>query len=92
MRIQGDEWKSVLSKHLSPKEKESLTQSLNVEDGDLLLIVAGMRLHYEVHNQFRSPLQSLHCIGTSPTFLCKFTATEKNACHSKRSIQFYVGC
>ena len=40
VRVQS-EWKSPLSKHLSQTEKDQIAATLNVENGDLLLVTAG---------------------------------------------------
>ncbi|WP_174583261.1 aspartate--tRNA ligase [Candidatus Methylacidithermus pantelleriae] len=40
VKVEGKEWKSPIARHLTEKEKEALSQRLEVEPGDLLLFSA----------------------------------------------------
>ena len=44
IRVQNGDWKSPIAKHLSDIEKKNITEKMNVEDGDLLVISVGPQL------------------------------------------------
>ncbi|KAN0008704.1 hypothetical protein ACTFIU_009433 [Dictyostelium citrinum] len=43
----NNEWKSMLSKHITEKEKQSVTERVNLKEGDVLLISVGPRHQVE---------------------------------------------
>ncbi len=44
VQVKNGEWKSSISKYLTPAERDQLTSTLQVEDGDLLIIAIGPHL------------------------------------------------